>query len=291
MLPFAWPWPAPCCWPPPLPAPSPGPTPRPAPPSRPPAAKAAAGAAAEAHGALSAALGYGSNSVFFGRTQAATPYFTQELTYTSRVGVWASVYNYDLLNTASHLDETDFSLGYDKDLSEQLDASLSYSRFVFAANSPLVKSAVSNSLDAALGYDWTAVYTRLSAAYLFGPNAHDTFLVLDNSHAFDFDGVLTPKDYFTVTPKLSFTAGTQDFAETSTQQQIKRGNKKGKTTTVTTEATRFTLLSYGLHLPVAYTLGKVSLEAAYRYLKPLNVLPEDDATGQSYVTATLTLTL
>jgi len=261
-----------------------------------PATKAPAGTTnTEAHGALSAALGYGSNSAFFGRTQAtATPYLTQELTYTSKVGVWGSVYNYDLFNTASHFDETDLSLGYDVDLSERVDASLSYSRFVFAPNSPLVKSAVSNSLDAALGYDWVAVYTRLNAAYLFGPDAHDTFLVLDNSRAFDFDGVLTPKDYLTFTPKLSFTAGTQVFAETSTQQQIKLGNKKGKTgpgTPVTTEAARFTLLSYGLRLPVAYTRGPVSVEAAYRYLKPLNVLPEDDGAGQSYFTATLTLTL
>jgi hypothetical protein len=251
----------------------------------------------DATGSLSAALGYGNNSAFFGRTQATTyPYFTQELTYTSKYNVWASVYNYDLFNTVSHFDETDLSIGYDKDLSKKVDLSLSYSHFLYAPNSPLVKSAVNNSLDAALGYDWGYLYTRLNGSYLFGPNAHDTFAVLDNSRAFDIDGVFTADDYFTITPKFSLVAGTQDFVQVSDAQQIQRGNKKPKTKTGTpattsTDATRFTLLSYGLRLPVAYTLGKFSAEVAYRYLQPVNVLPEDDSAGRSYFTATLTVTL
>ncbi|GAA4054932.1 hypothetical protein GCM10022409_47590 [Hymenobacter glaciei] len=251
----------------------------------------------EATGLLSAALGYGNNSAFFGRTQATTyPYFTQELTYTSKYGVWGSVYNYDLFDTGSHFDETDLSIGYDKDLTKKVDLSLAYSRFLYAPNSPLVKSAVNNSIDAALGYDWGYIYTRLNGSYLFGTDAHDTFLVLDNSRAFDIDGVLTPKDYFTITPKFSLVAGTQDFVQVSDAQQVLRGNKKPKTkpgtaATTSTDATRFTLLSYGLRLPVAYTLGKVSAEVAYRYLQPVNVLPEDDSAGRSYFTATLTVTL
>ncbi|GAC1369257.1 MAG: hypothetical protein NVS3B25_05740 [Hymenobacter sp.] len=255
---------------------------------------AAAATPKEKTGYLSAALGYGSNSAFFGRTQTtAYPYLSQELTYTSKVGLWASVFNYDLLNTTSHLDETDASLGYDFDISTKADASISYSHFFFAPNSPLIKSAVNNALDAYVGYDWGYVYTRLNGSYLFGPNDQDFFLVLDNSRAFDIDGVFTPKGYLTFTPKFSLTAGTQAFAETSTQQQIVRGNKKAKVirTSVVTESTRFTLLSYGLRLPVAYTLGKVSVEAAYRFLKPLNVLPDDDGSGRSYFTATLSVTL
>ena len=253
----------------------------------------------DATGSLSAALGYGNNSAFFGRTQATNyPYLTQELTYTSKYNLWASVYNYDLFNTATHFDETDLSIGYDQDLSKKVDLSLSYSHFLFAPNSPLVKSAVNNSLDAALGYDWGVLYTRLNGSYLFGPNAHDTFAVLDNSRVFDIDGVFTPDDYFTITPKFSLIAGTQDFAQVSDAQQIQRGNKKPKTktgtptpTTTSTDASRFTLLSYGLRLPVSYTLGKVSAEVAYRYLQPVNVLPENDSAGRSFFTATLTVTL
>ncbi|ALW84983.1 hypothetical protein AUC43_07685 [Hymenobacter sedentarius] len=159
----------------------------------------------------------------------------------------------------------------------------------------MVKPAVNNSVDAALGYDWGILYTRLNGSYLFGSNAHDPFLVLDNSRAFDLDGVFTTNDYFTITPKFSLVAGTQDFVQVSDAQQILRGNKKPKTksgtATTSTDASRFTLLSYGLRLPVAYTLGKVSAEVAYRYLQPVNVLPEDDSSGRSFFTATLTVTL
>lgn len=251
-------------------------------------------------GSVGLSLGYGSNSAFFGRTQAtAFPYLTQELSYTSPVGLWASVFNYDLFDTDSHFDETDFSIGFDKDLTKRIDASLSYSHFIFAPNSPLVKSAVNNSIDGSLGYDWGILYTRLNGSHLFGPSVQDVFVILDNSRAFDFDGIFTADDYVTFTPKLSLTAGTQEFIETSVQQQIARGNKKPKKNPPTpappvvtsTESTRFAFLSYGLRLPVSYNLGKVSVEGAYRYLQPVNVLPEDDSSGRSYFTATLTVTL
>ena len=246
-------------------------------------------------GSLTAALSYGSNSAFFGRTQTtAFPYLSTELTYTAKTGFWGSVLAYDLLNTATLIDETDLSAGWDGDLTDKFDASLSYSRFFFAHNSPLVKSSVNNSLDAYLGYDLGVVYTRLNAAYLFGSGSQDFFLILDNSRYFSIDKVFTDKGYLTIEPRLSLTAGTQYFAETSALQQIQRGNKgKGKGSaggTATISSSRFSLLSYELRLPLTYHLGKVAAEAAYRYLQPVNVLPEDDSAGRSYFTGSLFVT-
>ena len=57
---------------------------------------------------------------------------------------------YNLLNTSILNDETDLSLGWDGDLSKKVDSSLSYSRFLFVANSSLVKSSVNNSIDSYL---------------------------------------------------------------------------------------------------------------------------------------------
>ena len=262
------------------------------------AATAPAATADEAHGSLTAALGYGSNSSFFGRTQAiAYPYATGELTYTSKVGLWGSVMAYNLFNTATLVDETDLSLGYDYDLSKKVDFSASYSHFLFPANSPLVKSSVNNSLDAALGYDWSYLYTRLNGAYLFGngngsgSGNGDFFLTLDNSRTFTIDGILTSDDYVDIAPRFSVTAGTQSFAETSVQQQIKNGKPTKKATTTTVPASRFTVLSYELRLPVTYTYGKVSAGVAYRYLVPVNVLPNDDSAARSFFTASLSVTL
>ena len=256
------------------------------------AATAPAATADEEHGSLTATLGYGSNSSFFGRTQStAYPYATGELAYTSKVGLWGSVMAYNLFNTATLIDETDLSLGYDHDLSRKVDFSASYSHFLFPAASPLVKSSVNNSLDAALGYDWSYLYTRLNGAYLFGNGTGDFFLTLDNSRTFTIDGILAADDYVDIAPRVSVTAGTQSFAETSVQQQIKNGKPTKKTTTTTVPANRFTALSYELRLPVTYTYGKVSAGVAYRYLVPVNVLPDDDSAARSYFTASLSVTL
>ena len=252
----------------------------------------AASAAEDEHGSLTATLGYGSNSSFFGRTQSmAYPYATGELTYTSPVGLWGSVMAYNLFSTATFIDETDLSLGYDQDLSKKVDFSASYSHFLFPAASPLVKSSVNNSLDAALGFDWSYLYTRLNGAYLFGNGSGDFFLTLDNSRTFTIDGIFTADDYVEITPRVSVTAGTQSFAETSVQQQIKNGKPTKKNTTTTVPATRFGALSYELRLPVSYTFGKFSAGAAYRYLVPVNVLPDDDSAARSYFTASLSVTL
>jgi hypothetical protein len=247
----------------------------------------------EARGSLTAALGVGNNSSFFGRTQTtAYPYATGELTYTSPTGVWASVLAYNLFDTAVFLDETDLSVGWDHDLSKKVDVSASYSHFFFPANSPLVKASVNNSLDGSVGLDWGYVYSRLNGSYLFGNGTGDFFLTLDNSRNFTFDEVLAADDYLEFVPRLSFTAGTQYFAETSVQLQLKNGKPPKKPTAAApATASRFSLLSYELRLPLTYTLGKVSGGVAYRYLVPVNLLADDDSVARSYFTASLSVTL
>ncbi|WP_426062025.1 hypothetical protein [Hymenobacter sp. B1770] len=256
------------------------------------------------HGGFTATLSYGNNSSFFGRTQTTRlPYAAGELTYKSRVGVWGSVMSYNLFDTSSFIDETDVSVGWDGDLSKKVDASVSYSRFLFAENSPLVKSSINNSLDGYVGLDWGYVYSRLNASYLFG-ETNDFFLVLDQSRYFEIDKVLTPKGYLSIQPRVSVTAGTQRFAETSIEQQQVRGNQSrpvpgrgpagtgtSPTTTTTTTTTQFRVLNYELRVPVTYSLGIWSVQAAWRYALPVNLLPDDVSTARSYFTTSLSLNL
>jgi len=263
--------------------------------SRPTSTPAAAPAPETQHGSFTAALSYGNNSSFFGRTQTTRyPYTTGELTYKAHNGVWGSVVGYNLLDTGSLVDETDASLGWDGDLSKTVDASLSYSRFFFADNSPLVKSSVNNSIDGYVGLDWGYVYTRLNAAYLFG-ESQDFFVVLDNSRNFEFERVFTADGYLSLEPRLSMTAGTQHFVETSIEQQIKRGRGKGKgnttASTTTTSSTRFQVLNYELRVPLTYSLGAVSVQVAWRYALPVNLLPDDVSGARSYFTTSLSLNL
>ncbi|WP_303310905.1 hypothetical protein [Hymenobacter sp. BT730] len=238
-------------------------------------------------------VGAYTNSTFFGRSQTEKfPYWTTELTYKAPSGAWVSALNYDLFSTTTLRDETDLSVGWDKDFTQRLDGSLSYSHFFFSPNSPLLKSAVSNSLDGYVGLDWGFLYTRLNADYVFG-EAQDFFLVLDNSRYFEIDNVLMTKGILSFEPRVSVMAGTQSFVTTSIEQQLNRkgkGRPGGTGTTSNSTSTRFSLLNYELRVPVTYSLGKVSVEAAWRYLRPVHTLADDTSrplsifSGGVYVT-------
>jgi hypothetical protein len=253
---------------------------------------------ASRHGALSASLGYGSNLAFYGRIQpVAYPYLTTELTYTSKVGVWASVVVSNLLPTPTLVDETNLVVGWDGDLTKRMDASISYSRFFFPPNSPLIKSSVNNSIESYLGYDWGYLYSRLNADFLFGPDSRDGFVQLDNSRYFSLKKL--GKGVLSTEPKLSVLAGTQNFDAVSVVQQLQRGNStksmgKGKTKqhqiTTTTYSTRFSVLAYELQVPLTYTVGRVTGQATYRYLVPVNLVDDEDSVASSFFTATLQVT-
>lgn len=224
-------------------------------------------------------LSYGSNSTYFGRSQAeAFPYTAATLTYTAKNGLYGSVQLYNLLNTPTVLDETDLTVGWDHDLGKTLDFSLSYSRFFFPTNSELVKSSVNNALDASLGQDWGAFYSRLSATYLFGsaPSKGDGFLILENSRSFETKRGFGPHDYFAVEPVVSIAAGTQSFAEAA----LTKRNKGKNSVPVARSVRRFGLVDYEFGIPVSYNVGKLALSAGWRYVVPVN-LPADDVESRA----------
>ncbi|MBU6121099.1 hypothetical protein [Hymenobacter siberiensis] len=240
---------------------------------------------------LSAALSYGSNSTYFGRSQAvAFPYTAAMLTYSAKNGLYGSVELYNLLNTATALDETDLTVGWDHDLGKTLDVSLSYSRFFFPTGSELVKSGVNNAFDAGLGQDWGAFYSRLSATYLFGKSTAkgDGFLVLENSRSFETKRGFGQHDYFSVEPVVSIAAGTQSFTEAALNKRNGPASAAAKNRNVR----RFGIVDYEFGVPVTYTVGKLAVSAGWRYVVPVN-LPADDVDSRalSIWTAGLTLTL
>lgn len=238
------------------------------------------------HRQFAASLTYGSNSAYFGRTQAtAFPYLATGLSYTSKGGLFAAASVYNLLNTPVAFDETDVSVGWAGDLSKTLDASVSYSRFVFAAGSELVKSSVNNSLDAYVGQDWGPFYSRLSGAVLFSRSvgSADGFLTLENSRYVEVPHVFRAVDYFSVEPTVSLSAGTQSFVEASLSKRHGGRARAGRS---------FSVVDYEFALPLTYTLGKVAVEAGWRYVIPVH-LPADDVDSHalSIWTTGITLTL
>ncbi|RAU81956.1 hypothetical protein [Pontibacter arcticus] len=248
------------------------------------------------------------NSSFFGRNTAVRfPYAAASLTYLHRTGLWASVTSYKLFDTAGYVDETDLSVGYATKISDLVEVNLSYSRFIFGENTPLVKAATSNATSAKAALDWGILYTGFTTSYIFG-ESHDIFTVLENSRFIPLNPLWNGKHVIGLDPKVSVTAGTQRFYETHTTTTGggSTGGKPGKgkllpgvlappgsgsTTTTTTEVvSKFKVLNYELKLPVVMYWGNFELEPAYRYSIPVNKIEGDNSEAQSFYSFNISYT-
>lgn len=252
--------------------------------------------------ALFAGLTYGNNSSFLGRYQTQVlPYYSVDLSYKTKGGLWFSCVTYGISGTTTLVDEIDLLAGWNFNLSKRVDASLFYTRYFFTETTDLLKSSVQNTTSASIGLDWGLLYSKISSNYIFG-GANDFFLVFDNSKYIEFPQVFNDKDYFSIEPKLSIIAGTQTFVESHMISQGvpvavpigggpggPRGRPSGgggATSTTTAEAskTSFSILSYEVSLPLAYTTGRFSFEVSGRYCKPVNLLEGDNSVPQFFFT-------
>jgi hypothetical protein len=175
----------------------------------------------------SASLEAANNSSFYGRISArAYPYVAPTLTYVHATGLWASATAYQLFNTDDYIDETDVSVGYSFLIRKKLVTNVSYSHFFFSKNSPLVKAATSNALNAYVALDWKYIYTALTTSYIFG-RSNDVFTVLENSRYIPLNPLWKGRKAIGLDPKISITAGTQEFSQvysTTTTETLPNGN-------------------------------------------------------------------
>ncbi|MFA1770260.1 hypothetical protein ACD591_03075 [Rufibacter glacialis] len=254
------------------------------------------------------------NASFFGRnTGTQYPYVAASLTYTHTSGLFISAMSYQLFNTEDFIDETDVSAGYSFKVGERFEGVVSYSRFFFGPNTPLVKSVTSNAATVGGSLDWKYLLTGLSASYIFGGSS-DLFTVLDNSRYLPLQNLWKGKNPVGLDPKFTIIAGTQEFSQTHTtvtENKKKglgnvldplnplgngkgngKGNGNGQTTTTTTTSTskRFRVLNYAITVPVVFSLYNVDIEPAYRFSLPVNKLEGDESKAQSFVSLNLSYT-
>lgn len=167
------------------------------------------------------------NSSFFGRNTATRyPYAAATVTYVHNTGIWGSVTSYQLFDTESYIDETDVSVGYSFMIKKVVEANVSYSRFIFGENTPLVNSFTSNALSARTALDWGILYTALSTSYVFG-ESNDVFTVLENSRFIPLNPLWGGRHVVGLDPKITVTAGTQRFYETHTTTTKNPGSAPG----------------------------------------------------------------
>jgi hypothetical protein len=248
-------------------------------------------------------LTYGSNSSYLGRYQTEVlPYVSADISYVSKTGFSLSLFTYDISSNATLLDEVDAMAGWSFDLSKRVDASAFYTRFFFNESTESIRASVQNVASASLGLDWSYLYTKVTAHYIFG-DANDFFAVLDNSRYFSLGHVFRKDDNISLEPKATIIAGTQTFVDTHYVRQgiplirpgLGQGNGNGngrgnsgstgtRTTTVESSETTFEILSYEFSLPITYDVGRFSLELSGKYSIPVNLLEGDSSVPQFFFT-------
>lgn len=242
-------------------------------------------------------LTYGSNSSFLGRYQTEIlPYYSADISFKSKTGLFLSFLAYDINNSLTFFDEMDVMAGWNIDLSKRVDASVFYTRYFFTESTELIKASVANTASVSMGLDWSFLYSKITGHYIFG-STDDFFLVIDNSRYVEFPQIFRKDDYLALDPKISIITGTQTFVDTHYINQgtpllrpgngPPRGSGGGSSTTPSTTETSqtiFNVLSYEFSLPVSYNTGRFAFEITGRYSIPVNLLEGDTSVPQFFFT-------
>jgi hypothetical protein len=243
--------------------------------------------------------GYGSNSAFLGRTPVyRLPYLLGSIGYINKTGLYLSFSSFGILDTAGTQNFMNITGGYNFQLSERIDGSVSYSRFFVDPSSLMLQTTTTNLADAFLGWDWSYLYTSVGLMSTFG-TVRDYFFIFSNSRYFNLKSKLIKKGSLGIEPCLMVISGTQNFASSYTenyQQNFapinqgpaipnspKPGGGKPNTSgnLATTNNSGFNILSFDLNVPLTYSINNFSVEGSWKYIIPVNLLEGDPSKAQS----------
>lgn len=229
---------------------------------------------------------YSNNASYYGQTAtAAMPYVAASGVLQLPCGIYFSSTAYRLLNDTAHfVSATSAGAGISFSIGKKLTADLAYSHTFYPTNSSFLQAANPDNATASLKYKYWMT-TGIQADYAFGKQ-QDIFVTLSTEKLIQLGSFSKTKDLVTITPSIDVVAGTQHFYETYIKERYLEFSKLGlpipllpgvpvNSQTVTKEATRFDLLSYNLHLPLAYNRAPYMLEVEYQ----LSLLSDKALTG------------
>jgi hypothetical protein len=245
--------------------------------------------------------GFGSNSVFLGRTPANNlPYLMGSVGFLHKSGFFCSLSSFGIKDSSALQNFSNISAGYNFSLSDRIDGSLSYTRFFVDPSGLILQTNTTNLADLFVALDWSYLYTSAGLMSTFGA-VNDLFFVFSNSRYFELKSKYLKKGSLGLEPCLMILSGTQNFAATYTenyQQTIinpqnqgpsipigggKPGGGKpgGQGSTTLSDNTDFNLLAVDFSIPLTYSINNISFEGNWKYIIPLNLLEGDPSRAQS----------
>ena len=231
---------------------------------------------------------YGTDREFQGRsTGDKQAYLSPSLTYEAPSGFFTSFVANRVLSPYKRWDETDFTLGWTFKLSKKLELLTSYTHMNFRDTSILLQSTLSNNLEVMLHRNSKYLTSRIYFDLNFGKGKtpNDYSFTFENSHAFEFENLLTKdNDALKIKPLAILSAGTLNFYKFHLKNRLEKPSLQNLAVNVNTT---FNFTGLEFLLPVEYQIGRFSFEPAFHYSIPLNQPKIYEATPKTYFTASI----
>jgi len=226
--------------------------------------------------ALYGNLGLGNNMVYMGSSISGDkPYYYGGLTYGFREQLYVSTSSFHLSAFDPFLAFNTFGLTYSKTFNSWFDLSAGISRY--QVNSELTDTLFSSFFygDLTLGFDWKILYTKISTGGVFSESSGLYFQVR-NSRYFQTPLFFNQKAYISFDPYVNMLFGTLTETTTADGTTIgvtqpfspKKTSGRGSGTSTTTREF-FSLMEVDLGIPVAFNMGRVTIEADPGFIIPL----------------------
>lgn len=215
-----------------------------------------------------AGLGY--NMVYMGTSLSQDkPYYSGGLVYGFRNELFATASTFHLNAYDPFLSFSTFSLTYNHTFNTWFDIALSASRY--QVNKVLADTLFSSFfyVDAALGFDWKILYTKISAGSILSESS-GLYFQLKNSRYFETPSFLNGKAYFSFDPYVNMLFGMLSETKDGTIVVTPpfRGGKSGSGSSSET-TTKFSLMEIDLGIPISFNIGRFTIDAEPGYIIPL----------------------
>ncbi|HET7002047.1 MAG TPA: hypothetical protein VFI33_12085, partial [Puia sp.] len=217
---------------------------------------------------------YCNNADYYGQKAGENiPYLAASATYRFWSGFYFSGLAYRLLkDTVNAVSAGNLRAGFEFSVSKKISADISYSHTFYPSYSPLLQASNPDNVTASLTYE-NFLSSKLTGDYAFGQST-DFFLTAGTGKQINL-GHLTEKDIITFTPAVAVTAGTQHFYQTYLIEKKLQDSLLGiilppltgeRTSGVsqTVAKTQFSILSYNLNCPLAYSRSGYMIEFNYQ---------------------------
>lgn len=244
-------------------------------------------------------VNYLNNTVFMGRSDTTrTPVITPAIRYTFESGIYVSgSLDYLLNSKTAKFTSGDLSAGYDFDLTDNLDGTVSFTKSFYNPRSTQIASSQSATINAGLNYDLNDIITpSISADYGFNKQGfkNDIFLSAGLTHAFMITNFFNADDLLIISPTATMNAGTQNFYDSYLV------NKKTKNKAVNTvqdklnavqrkDLEKFSVLDYEFSVPFEYKIKHFIFTFTPTYAVAQNKLPANISSGLSNKTSLFNL--